>query len=310
MRLFGLALLTSWMTGAPLFGEDPEAPMELKLVTFNIRFPSDGDQDNLWPHRKGLLFETVREMSPDVMGVQEAFASQLEEIVEAVEGYAYVGVGRDDGKSDGEHAAIFYKTKRFSLEKSGTFWLSDTPDVVASNTWDAACNRVCTWVRLKDRESGEELAVHNAHFDHRSVKARENSPRMIVEQMVAKGHGELPLILMGDFNSYPDSPQMAYLLEGEARLEGRERKSPLVFHNTLPHEEAMKSATYHGWKGRVEGRQIDYVLVANNGWAFDVRSVAVNRSSRGERYPSDHYPVEAEVVFAGKPEADAEAGSR
>lgn len=293
-----------------LSGALGEKPLPLKLVSFNIRFPSEGDGDNRWEHRRDLVFSTIRAMDPDVMGVQEAFASQLEEIVSEVEGYAYVGVGRDDGKSDGEHSAVFYRKERFEVKGSGTFWLSDTPDVVASNTWEAACNRVCTWIHLEDRRSGREVAVYNAHFDHRSTRARENSPRVIVEEMLRREHGELPLVLMGDFNSHPDSPQMKFLLEGKASLDGAERQAPLVFENTLPAKQAREMATYNGWKGRTQGQQIDYVLVAKNGARFTVPSAKVNRAQQEGRYPSDHYPVEADVVFAGNHDADGSANAR
>ena len=274
---------------------DDSAELSLNLVTFNIRLLSEDDGPNQWKHRRELLFQTIREMDPDVMGVQEAYASQLKEIVEEVEGYAYEGVGRDDGKGEGEHAAVFYKVSRFEKVEHGTFWLSDTPHVVASNTWEAACNRVCTWVRLTDRASKRSFAVYNAHFDHQSIRAKENSPVVIVERMLEKDHDEEPLVLMGDFNSGPASPQMAYLLQGKASLDGRERESKVVFINTLPRDESMRWATFHGWKGRTEGRQIDYVLVAGAG--HRVISSAVNRHQEEGRYPSDHYPVTAKVVF-------------
>ncbi len=281
---------------SPVALAEESAALSLKLASFNIRFPSEGDGPNQWEHRRELLFQTIREMDPDVMGVQEAFASQLKEIVAEIDGYAYVGVGRDDGKEDGEHAAVFYKKNRFEKLDGGTFWLSDTPHVVASNTWDAACNRVCSWVSLSDTASERQFAVYNAHYDHKSTKAREKSPVVIVEQIVAQGHEKHPLILMGDFNSSPSSPQMAYLLEGKARLDEEERKSPVLFKNTLPAEIAEKSATFHGWRGRKDGRQIDYVLLGK-GPEHRVVSSAVNRFEKDGRYPSDHYPVTAEVLF-------------
>lgn len=265
---------------------DETKALKLNLVTYNIRMQTEDDGPNEWKHRREILYKSVREMAPDVMGVQEAFASQLKDLDAAFPNYAYVGVGRDDGKEEGEHAAVFYKKDRFKMEAEGTFWLSDTPDVVASNTWDAACNRVCTWITLTDIETKRSFSVYNAHYDHKSVKARENSPKVIVEQMIAKGHEKAPLVLMGDFNSSPTSPQMVYLFDG---------KAPLTFKNTLTPDETKGMATYSGWDGRTQGKQIDYVLVAGDKHTVDANRI--NRTHEDGRYPSDHYAVFAQVTF-------------
>ena len=260
--------------------------LTLNLVTFNIRMQTEDDGPNEWKHRSDFLYETVREMAPDVMGVQEAFVSQLKDMAHALPGYAYVGVGRDDGKEEGEHAAVFYKKDRFIMKAEGTFWLSDTPHVVASNTWEAACNRVCTWIQLTDKDTQRTFSVYNAHYDHKSEKARQNSPRVILEQMLANQHDKEPLILMGDFNSGPASPQMLYLLDG---------KAPLTFQNTLPADPSEESATFHGFKGHTKGQQIDYVLIAGSNHRVETSEIV--RTHQGERYPSDHYPVLARVTF-------------
>jgi endonuclease/exonuclease/phosphatase family metal-dependent hydrolase len=265
------------------------------LVTFNVRLLTENDGPNQWMHRRELFYETVRDIDPDVMGVQEAYASQLKDIQAGTDGYAYVGVGRDDGKEEGEFAAIFFKTARFEKAGDGTFWLSDTPEVVASNTWEAVCNRVCTWVYLTDKETKRSFSVYNAHFDHKSTQARELSPVAIVKQMVAKDHQKHPLVLMGDFNSGPATPQMAYLITGKALLDGQERVSPIVFKNTLPKAMSERFSTYSGWNGRKEGRQIDYVMIAGD--KHRVMASEIKRVEKGGRYPSDHYPVTARVVF-------------
>ncbi len=291
MRLL-LVLFLALSSGLSLA---PAKELPLTLVSFNIRMITEDDGNNQWHLRRDLLFDTVRKMDPDVLGIQEAYAVQLKELLSAFDDYASVGVGRDDGKEAGEYSAVLYKKARFTKKGGGTFWLSDTPHVVASNTWDAACNRVCSWVTLTDQQTERSFSVYNAHFDHKSTKAREMSPIAIVKEMVAKGHEKAPLILMGDFNSGPNSPQMRYLLEGTATLSGAEEKCPILFRNTLPAEDARTSATYSGWDGRTEGRQIDYVLVA--GKQAKIVSGEIVRHSLNGRYPSDHYPVRAEVIF-------------
>ena len=277
-----LSLVCTWVHA----DDEPSQALALNLVTFNIRMDTEDDGENQWKHRRDFLCDTVRQLAPDVMGVQEAYANQLKDMETALPNYAHVGVGRDDGNAEGEHSSIFYRTDRFEKVADGTFWLSDTPHVVASNTWDAACNRVCTWITLTDRKTKRNVAVYNAHYDHKSVKARENSPRVIVEQMLVNKHDEHALVLMGDFNSGPASPQMTYLFDG---------KAPLTFHNTLPAEQSKTSSTYSGWKGRKEGRQIDYILVSGDDHKVD--SGEIHRIHRDNRYPSDHYPVSAKVTF-------------
>ena len=266
--------------------EEQSTPLSLNLVTFNIRMDTEDDGENQWKHRREFLCDTVRELAPDIMGVQEAYANQLKDMETSLPEYAHVGVGRDDGKAAGEHSSIFYRKDRFEKVANGTFWLSDTPHVVASNTWDAACNRVCTWITLTDLKTKRTVSVYNAHYDHKSAKARENSPRVIVEQMLANKHDKHALVLMGDFNSGPASPQMTYLFDG---------KAPLMFRNTLPAEQASSFSTYSGWNGRKEGRQIDYVLVAGDN--YKVESSEIHRIQKENRYPSDHYPVSAKVTF-------------
>lgn len=287
LKRFLLALVFIGTTSFVASAEEP-TPLELRLATFNVRFPSDDDGENRWEHRRQLFFETFRSLDADVVGVQEAYASQLKEIVEEIPEYAYVGVARDDGKEAGEFSAILYRKKRFDVKDQSTFWLSDTPDVVGSNTWEAACNRVSTWIHLVDRATQREVAIYNAHFDHKSKLARENSPKCIVEQIRKNKHDEIPLILMGDFNSTPQTPQMQYLLNAETS------DSPIAFEDTLRGEEEGQQATFHGWEGRTQGAPIDFVLVAGSPTIVEGKIV---RHHEGERYPSDHYPVTAHVRY-------------
>ena len=265
-----------------------QAELTLTAVTFNIRMQTEDDGPNEWKHRTDLVYETIREMAPDVMGVQEAYASQLSDLEAALPDFARVGVGRDDGKDGGEHTAVFYNKNRFKKVADGTFWLSDTPHVVASNTWEAACNRTCTWITLSEIETGKTVSVYNVHYDHKSQRARNESPKVILQEMRKQEHHKHPLILMGDFNTGPHSGPMKSLFESEP---------PLRFHNTLTlsEEEAGQSATYSGWNGRTKGVQIDYVLVAGD--KHEVLSGKIYRKSKDGRHPSDHYPVMAKIRF-------------
>lgn len=268
---------------------------EMTMVTFNIRWPSDEDGPNRWEERKGVFMDVLRELDPDVMGVQEAFAFQLEEICETFPDLRYVGVARDDGKEEGEFSALFYRADRFSCLDSGTFWLSDTPDVIGSNTWEAACNRVCTWARLRDEATQQELLVYNAHLDHESATAREKSMPLIERKLRGERNGaDLPVVVMGDFNAGPDSAPLRFWLGDAGSLGGEEAKSSVKLENSLRHEEDGKQATFHGWKGHIEGRQIDYILLSE---PFELKASAIVRTERDGQFPSDHYPVMARVAL-------------
>lgn len=132
---------------------------DVAAMTFNIRNGAAMDGDDDWTHRRQLFCDTVSGQSPDVLCVQEAFRSQLDDIHQTLPGYGEVGEGRDGG-TKGEYSAILYRQKRFEVMDSGTFWLSDTP-TIPSRTWGNAYIRICTWARLSDRDSGHAFYVYN-----------------------------------------------------------------------------------------------------------------------------------------------------
>ena len=125
---------------------------------------------------------------------------QLKDMKEALPGYDYIGVGRDDGKDKGEHSAIFYRTDKFDIVEKGDFWLSETPDV-PSKGWDAVLPRICSWGHFKCKDTGFEFLFFNLHMDHIGKKARVESAFLVQEKMKELGRGKnLPAILTGDFN--------------------------------------------------------------------------------------------------------------
>ncbi len=153
----------------------------------------------------------LRFFAPDVFGIQEGLLRQLEYLNEQLPGYQRIGVGRDDGKDGGEFSALFFKKDRFKLLDSGTFWLSETPDVV-SKGWDAALPRVCTYVRLRDKQAKKNLWVFNTHFDHVGKTARKESAELILKKIREKNTANEPVIVMGDFNAEPAEAPIAVLL--------------------------------------------------------------------------------------------------
>jgi len=130
----------------------PAAAPELRVMSFNIRCATAPDGPNVWANRRELFVQTVREFDPDIFGSQEVVGVQAPELREPFADFTFVGVGRNDGKESGEMSPILFRSKRFEMVASGHFWLSETPEVPGSKSWDAAITRIATWVRLRDRK--------------------------------------------------------------------------------------------------------------------------------------------------------------
>ena len=261
--------------------------VSLNILSYNIRFANPGDAPNTWSERKDKVFAVIREASPDIFGLQEALKSQVDDTEHAFPGFTRIGSGRDDGKEAGEYSPVFYNTVKFSLLKSGVFWLSQTPSVAGSRGWDAACNRIVTWVHLKDIRSGEGIFVFCTHFDHMGEIARHNSALMVL-QAVDSLAGETPAVLIGDFNATPDSEPYQIITD-------KSNPKHLIDALTICKNNKGPECTYTGFKiGAIPGARIDYIFVKSK---MKVVSYTVNPENNGEYYPSDHLPVSATFLL-------------
>ena len=258
-----------------------QAP-ELTVMSFNVRLGVADDGDNSWPQRREAASAMVNDQHPAVFGVQEAFDFQLEWFEQNCPGYEWVGVGREDGISEGEHMAVFFDTNRIELKDWGTYWLSETPSL-PSLGWDAACKRTATWTLLKDKESGRSFYFVNTHLDHVGKEARRNGLLLLVERIGAMNPEGYPMVLTGDMNVYPDDPCLAELrkLMDDARQTAAETDEGL---------------TYHGWGTVSAGTPpIDYIFY--KGFSACDRFEAVRQPYCGVPYVSDHYPVKATLRY-------------
>jgi endonuclease/exonuclease/phosphatase family metal-dependent hydrolase len=256
----------------------------LRVMTFNIRNSNAKDGDNHWQHRKELFAQTVRDFNPDLLGTQEVLADQYDALVTLFPEYNAVGVARDDGKRSGEWSAIFYRKSRFDQLDAGNFWLSETPDEVGSRSWDSACTRICTWARLRDKVSGKEFLYANTHWDHEGKVARLEAAKLIRKRLPLLAKGS-PVILMGDFNCIEDDEPYRMLTNsvGQAGV-------PLVDSYRVVHpQRTPEEASFHGFKGKIAGSRIDWILHTPN---FKATAAEIVRPKSG-RLPSDHYPVTA-----------------
>lgn len=262
----------------------------VRVMTFNIRYGTANDGANHWKNRHELVLDTIRAFKPDLLGTQEVLSFQADYLGEHLPGHAMVGVGRDDGKRKGEFSALFYDKERFSLVDSGTFWLSETPNQAGSKSWDAALPRVATWAKLKDkRAAGREVVFINTHWDHIGDRARAESGKIIHTWMGEKA-ANLPTIVTGDFNVNEKHPGLAALMSSPSDS----LKLADVYRQLHP-EPAADEATFNGFRGRTQGRRIDFILASPQ---FKPLEAAIDRTIKDGRYPSDHFPVTAVLDYA------------
>jgi len=276
---------------APVATRSADGDASLTLMTFNIRYGTANDGPNHWKHRRGMVFDVLRKHDPDLVGMQEVIRFQLDEILEAVPGYAAFGAGRDDGKSAGELSPILYRKERFRLAEEGTFWLSETPEVPGSKSWDTACTRICTWGRFEDRAGGRTFYLYNTHLDHVSQQAREKGVSLILQHMRERKHAD-PVFFTGDFNAGEDNAAIREVLEAGAGNSPSPKPMKLRDSFRVAHPDEKVVGTFNYWTGRKDGAKIDYVFVPE---AVEVRSAAILHDNIDGRYPSDHYPVVARI---------------
>ncbi len=259
-----------------------QANAPLVVASYNLRYHTPNDGANAWPNRKEMVKNLVRYHEFDLFGTQEGLRQQLDDLAELAE-FAFVGKGRDDGKTAGEHSAIFYRKDRFQPVQSGDFWLSQTPDR-PSLGWDATCcHRICSWARFKDLATGREFYFFSAHFDHQGVEARRQSGKLMVEKIKAIA-GNAPVIFAGDLNSTPDTEQVQTL---QTLL-----RDAFWVSEAPPYGPV---GTFNGFKADapLENR-IDYVFVSQG---IQVLKYGVLTDQLQGRYPSDHLPVVTRILI-------------
>lgn len=254
----------------------------LRVLTYNLRYITSGDQgERAWTARRDQAAELIKNDAADIVGIQEGLPPMMNDLADRLAGYAVIGVGREDGIDRGEYAAILVKSDRFRVQESGTFWLSDTPDVPNSCTWGNTVTRICTWAKLFDRETGRTLHFYNTHLDHASAEARQKGTELILSRIAARGKGAGPVMLTGDFNAAEGDP-----LHAAVKSAGLGD----VWRSVHPQAGPDDAATFHQFTGAKGGARIDYIYASPD---FKAVESEVIRSSKNGVYPSDHYPVRA-----------------
>ena len=262
------------------------AQQEIKVMSYNIRLDVAADGENRWDARKDKVASMMNYNAADFIGGQEVQAHQLKYLLENMPGYHFIGVGRDDGKSEGEFSCIFYNKEKFMVVKQSTFWLSPTPDSVSIG-WDAAYKRVCTYGLFKSKKTNQLCWVFNTHLDHMGSTARLESVKLIAEKIQQFNNNKnYPVILTGDFNSKPD--------EAPVQFVNNHFQNARLLCILLPHG---PEATWNGFEfDKTPESCIDYIFISNQP-QWTVKNFATLTDSYQKKYPSDHFPVLATLVF-------------
>jgi endonuclease/exonuclease/phosphatase family metal-dependent hydrolase len=257
----------------------------ISIGTFNIRYANAGDGANAWSHRTEMVYDILRE--GDFWGLQEALPEQVAAIRAALPAYEILVRSREKDPTKGEACPILYRSSRWELDASdcGTFWLSETPEVAGSKSWDSSLPRIATFGRFVERASGRGLYVFNVHLDHRGSTARLEAARLVAERIASRRRPE-PVVLLGDFNTGPTTPPIQAILD-HARVDLRD-----VWRTANPG--SAEVSTFNGWEERCRGDRIDY-LFASPGLV--VESCVVDDRKPNGRWPSDHAPVRSVLRF-------------
>jgi endonuclease/exonuclease/phosphatase family metal-dependent hydrolase len=258
----------------------------VRILTCNIRCPSESDGANHWRFRRDICADIIHAQSPDIVCFQEMWAEQLDYMHAALPGFSWFSTV-DEPQGRNPMNAVFYRATTYERVSAAGYWLSEVPHVPGSKSWDSACVRLANWLRLIDKTSGEEFRVINTHLDHVSQPARENQARIIVEDANAYPNAYVQ-ILTGDMNC----------VAGNKAIDVIEDGGWLDTYANL-HGTNNPGNTYHGFLGPAFEPQIgkiDWIFVKGKARVLDA---AIINESRDGRFPSDHYFVSAEVQLGG-----------
>ena len=289
-----LPCLLSGKKVSPLMG-DLEGSCQIRWCTFNIRLQNDGDEKAGvgWSVRKDRVANYIKGKHIDIIGMQEVLHQQLQDLLERLPEYDYVGVGRTDGKTKGEYSPVFFLKEKFEVLEKGNFWLSETPDVPGSVGWDAALERIASYAKLRDKATGKIFMAVNTHFDHVGVVARRESAKLIMRK-IQEIVGDRPAVVTGDFNVTEDDEAYATMTASQiVNSKSSNCKFLDAYHMTPNH--TGTTYTFHNFCHipPLKCEKIDFIFITPG--------IKVNHSHievpNPQALPSDHNPHWADLEF-------------
>ena len=255
---------------------------ELTVLSYNIRYDNPNDGENQWKYRKERVANYIKEIKPDIIGMQEVLDPQLVFLDLSLTEFSFVGVGREDGKTKGEYSPILYNSNRLTLLQTDTFWLSETPKVISVG-WDAALERICTYAQFKHKETGQKFWVFNTHFDHIGELARIQSAKLIHQKIKMLNTNNFPVIITGDFNLTPDTAPIKIFQNAYVDVM---QKTPTNANNY---------GTFTGFDKLSNGEErIDYIFQKG---LKTLKSTHIWLKTTSGGWASDHHPVQAIFSF-------------
>jgi endonuclease/exonuclease/phosphatase family metal-dependent hydrolase len=284
-----------------LFAEEP-----IRILSINVRLSTANDGENSWSNRKDFLTDVIAEGSYDFVGSQETVVdprpeyNQVDYIISKMPSYGSLWLSREKTPEKGEAMLILWKKERWKIDEKdqGTFWLSDTPDIPGSKTDpQAGCPRCVTFGlfhELKNgKETGYKIYVYNTHYDHLSEEARQRGAKLLMERISVRKDLETPIVAMGDLNCGEKSPAIRYMQGNPMVLDGTEMKPPCVLIDTFraANPDATEVGTFNNFKSPSQ-EKIDYIFVSS---PLKTVSSKIIRTQRNNRYPTDHFPIEAVI---------------
>lgn len=284
-KLFYLSLVIFFcilsFTYSPKRETNDNKNFNVKVMTFNIRYANPNDGNNVWENRKELVYNVFKKYKCDFVGTQEVLPEQLADLKKNLLSYSYISRSRDINPKKEEACPLFYIKKKWKLIDSQTFWLSETPEVPGSKSWQSSLPRICTWGLFENKQNGFKIRIYNTHFDHRSQKAREESIKLIIKTIEAHQKDSVAFILMGDLNVEPDNLVIKKLnsLYSDCYKKGDHGNE--------------RDYTFQGWDMKNKKR-IDYIYSIKKA---EVINSKVIRDNINGQYPSDHLPVYSEIRF-------------
>lgn len=259
-----------------------------RVMTYNVRYASPNDGENVWQNRRDPVATAIRFHRPDVIGLQEALHDQLDDLQERLPDFEWLEAGRPEEGTAGEYVPIGYRRDRFACEDEGFFWLSETLETPGRG-WDASLPRLVRHAQLRDRQTGIEFVHFNTHFDHRGEVARTESATLLRDRIDSLAPAA-PLVVTGDFNCRESTEPHRILTDGAV---ASHRRSLTDTHRISRYPHHGPSTSMTDFQDLVPDKKIDYVLVSDGVEVINHGSCSDTYDNG--RYPSDHLPVIADV---------------